>query len=106
MNQNYFIYTQLNILNMLNKMDPNKTIIPQQNIYTIDFGEGSTKLFFIKINDGRHDITYRDLYVDLNKNSVYNLKIIAKYCKLTKYSSLHKQELVQLIRDNIIFENI
>ena len=50
-------------------------------------------------------VTYRyNLYKNLNKNSVFELKKLCKYLKLNNYSKLDKSELIELISQCIIFE--
>jgi len=50
-------------------------------------------------------VTYQyNLYKNLNKNSVYELKKLCKYIGLNNYSKLDKSELIELITQCIIFE--
>jgi len=58
---------------------------------------------YFAFNDRK--ITYQyNLYKNLNKNSVYELKKLCKYIELKNYSKLDKSELLELIAKNIIFE--
>jgi len=58
---------------------------------------------YCKFND--KTVTYQyNLYKNLKKNSVYELKKLCKYLELNNYSKLDKSELIELISQCIIFE--
>jgi hypothetical protein len=87
-------------------MNQNKIIIPSTDIYTFEENDKNLLMFSIRMKNGKYDIIYRDLYIDLKRNDINSLKTIAKYCLISKYYSLKKQELVKLIYDNIVLEDI
>jgi hypothetical protein len=56
---------------------------------------------FFKINmDG---VLYTDFYVDIPKNKVKELKLLAKYVHIPNYSKMLKPQLVELVKKNIKF---
>jgi|AntRauTorckE6833_2_1112554.scaffolds.fasta_scaffold193950_1 hypothetical protein len=79
-----------------------KTLIPSKDIYLKNEKGIETWRFSIHIDGHLAPIT--DIYIELNRNTLWELTFLAKYCKLKKYSKLKKQELIELIYDNIIFE--
>jgi hypothetical protein len=51
-----------------------------------------------------HNMTYRDIYVDLQKNTRYNLMILADIIQIKDRNKLKKNELLQKLQDKIHFD--
>lgn len=69
-------------------------VVDNNNTYLVN---GTKYFHFTSINKiSRKSVNYRDFNCDLEKNSKYELELIAYKCKL-KYSGLKKQELLNLI---------
>ena len=69
-------------------------IVNPEDIYYV----GNTKLFKYKVGD----VTYRDNYVELEKNLKPILVSICRYCKLN-YKGLKKKQLLDLIKNSNCF---
>lgn len=84
-------------------MDKQKLIIPYEDISFCNIlGE---KVFSIKTTTN-NNITciIKDNYIDLKKNDVGFLRLLAKKCGLKGYNKIRKNELLDLIEEHIIFE--
>jgi hypothetical protein len=87
---------------LTNKMP---TIIPKSNQYMVE----NRKYFIIHGTTKTHcgDVTgvnYRDIFVDISKNNTRTLQTVCACMKLTGYSALNKQALVDLVTQHIEFE--
>ena len=85
-------------------MNQHKTIIPSTDIYTLKLDDKNILMFSITMKDGKYNVTLRDIYVDLEKNNIYTLKSLAKYCSIKNYSILKKKDLLYLLSNNIYFD--
>jgi hypothetical protein len=74
---------------------PRKIIISKRDQYKI-----GNDIFFRINMDG---VTYTDFYVDIPKNTVKELKLMARYAYLTRYSTMKRDELLTLVEDSFEF---
>lgn len=59
---------------------------------------------FFKVVDVDKNIGYRDLYVDLSKNSKTGLMQLASFLKIKNKDKMKKDELLNAVRQLITFE--
>ncbi len=94
-----------------NNIPPSVITVPKTNQYTSS-GENYFKIKFVfRISSFRSSPTnskvlhtMRDIYVDLDKNTLSTLHLLSKRIHLKNYSKLKKPALVDLIKQHIKFE--
>ena len=79
-----------------------KIVIPKKNIY--NFPSDQELLFEISLPNLKYNVIYKDFRVKIDENTLPELKTIARYCKIPKYSNMSKSKLIVEINKKISFE--